>query len=96
MHKGLLRYIKIFIQKPAIDRGGASEVMPPLPLAATLHIFQSVNISFKDDVTVILLLGVSFMYGGFAPPRPTSFRLFLVCFSLICLYDDSHTLVSSS
>ncbi len=38
---------------------------PLSPLSTTLFSSWSVNVSFKDDVTVILLLGVSFTFGIF-------------------------------
>jgi hypothetical protein len=40
---------------------GAGGVTPP-SLTTTLFSSCSVDISFEDDVTVILLLGVSFMF----------------------------------
>ncbi len=47
------------IEKPAIERGGGFVVTPP-PLTITLFPSWYVDISFKDDVAVILLLSISF------------------------------------
>ena len=55
------RRLYISGQKPAGGRSNASSLIP------NLFSSLSVNISFKDDVTVILLLGVSFMIQTYNP-----------------------------
>jgi hypothetical protein len=59
--KNLARRLKISVQKPAVEKGvcGRSDASPLPPFPSV-----SVDISFKDDVTVSLLLGVFFMIPG--------------------------------
>jgi hypothetical protein len=56
------RRLYISVLKPAVSGGGGrgwSNASPPF--TTTLFLSGSVDISFKDDVTVIPLLGVSFI-----------------------------------
>ncbi len=59
------RRLEISVQKPAVERGGGrgANVLTPPPLThhSTLCPSWSVDISFKDDVTVILFFSVIFM-----------------------------------
>ncbi len=54
------RRLLISVQKPARESGGAGGVTPP-PLTITLFPRWSVDISFKDDVTVILRFDASYI-----------------------------------
>jgi hypothetical protein len=47
--------LKIFVQKPAVERGGAVGITPTLPSS---HATLISGYSLKDDVTFILLLSV--------------------------------------
>ncbi len=51
----------MFVQKPAVERGGNGRVTQHPLLHRHNYPLIRVDIRFKDDVTCILPLGVSFM-----------------------------------